>query len=279
MGPRGHQAVLDIERAVQYAALEPLNRVFAAAVTSFAYTDSPFLIRRDLVEAHRYAWGEIARAGSWWSGAQRTAIAAETRQARNCAFCAQRKAALSPHAVSGGHDPVSTLPPAAVEAIHQIATDPARLTKRWYEQLLDDAFTDAHYVELVGIVVTAVCIDAMHQALGLPLEPLPSPVDGEPSKQRPITATLSDQAWLPMISPQSAHGTTEEDLYPGGRTGNVITAMSLVPDAVRMLNRTQKAHYLDIAKLGFSGPSGRAISRPQIELLAARVSALNDCFY
>lgn len=249
-------------------------------MTRFTYTDSAFPIRNDLVDAHRYAWAAIAQAGNWWSGPQRVAIATEVRQAWFCAYCAERKEALSPHALSGSHTVVCTeLPAAAIEAIHLITTGPARLTKQWYQQLLSEDFTDGHYVELVGILVTIVCIDTIHRTLGIVLEPLPQPVDGSPSRVRPMTATLTDQAWVPMISAAAAHGTAESDLYPSKRTGNVIMAMSLVPDAVRMLNTTQKAHYVDIGSLGFAGESYRAISRPQIELLASRVSVLNDCFY
>jgi hypothetical protein len=249
-------------------------------MTSFAYRNSTFPIRDDLIDAHRYAWDEIARPGNWWSGAHRVAIAAEVRQAWSCEYCAERKQALSPHTLTGSHSIVrAELPAAAIEAIHQITTDPSRLTKQWYERLLSDSFTDGHYVELVGILVTVVCIDKIHGALDVPLEPLPEPVGGAPSEARPTTAISSDQAWVPMIGAAAAAGTAEADLYPGGRTGNVIMAMSLVPDAVRMLNRTQMAHYVDIGKLGFAGEGHRAISRPQIELLAARVSALNDCFY
>lgn len=245
----------------------------------FDYSDAPYPIRDDLIQAHRHAWDVIAQPGTWWSGAERIAIADELRRALTCEFCAARKAALSPYAVEGRHETNGVLPASAVEAVHQITTDPTRLKRSWYESLLDERFTDAHYVELVGILVTVLCIDAMHRALGLPLEPLPEARPGEPSRRRPLGAALSDQAWVPMISPSAAKGTPEEDLYPGGRVGNVISAMSLVPDVVRLLFTQHTAHYVDIFRLGFTGEAGRAISRPQIELIAARVSALNDCFY
>ena len=57
--------------------------------------------------------------------------------------------------------------------------------------------------------------------------------------------------------------------------------MSLVPDAVRVMGRLSKVHYLSpglVAAPDACEP-GRAIDRPQIELIAARVSALNECFY
>ena len=60
--------------------------------------------------------------------------------------------------------------------------------------------------------------------------------------------------------------------------GNVIRAMSLVPDAVRDLVLLSNVHYVPSDKMMEFTPV-RAISREQIELLAGRVSAINDCFY
>ena len=72
----------------------------------------------------------------------------------------------------------------------------------------------------------------------------------------------------------------EADLYPGRRPGHVISAMSLVPDAVRMLLRLGAVHYLPLESVRTPNDNAaRAMSRCQIELLAARVSALSSCFY
>ena len=79
-----------------------------------------------------------------------------------------------------------------------------------------------------------------------------------------------------MLSPESAKG-PESDLFPG-RVGNVIRAMSLVPDEVRGLKDLSAAHYLPIESI-MDVTAGRAIDRTQIELIAGRVSALNKCFY
>ena len=59
---------------------------------------------------------------------------------------------------------------------------------------------------------------------------------------------------------------------------NVISALSLVPENVRWLHDLSEGHYLSFAEMRMPDPL-RAISRPQIELIAARVSALNECFY
>ncbi len=80
-----------------------------------------------------------------------------------------------------------------------------------------------------------------------------------------------------MIPPSGARG-AEADLYPGPRAANVMRAMSLVPDAVRTLNRLSAAHYLPMGKVA-DPRARRTLGRAQMELLAGRVSALNECFY
>jgi hypothetical protein len=54
--------------------------------------------------------------------------------------------------------------------------------------------------------------------------------------------------------------------------------MSLVPDEVRALCRSSDAHYVPVAQIG-DVTVRRALERAQMELVAARVSSLNECFY
>ena len=73
----------------------------------------------------------------------------------------------------------------------------------------------------------------------------------------------------------------ERDLWPDARMApNVIKALSSVPDAVRLLKTLSAAQYVPMADVPNPSAGGkRAISRAQIEFIAARVSAINDCFY
>ena len=68
----------------------------------------------------------------------------------------------------------------AIDAIHRLATDAARLSKSWLDDLYRQGLSDGHYIELLGIVVAVISIDGFHRAMGMPLEPLPEPVAGEP---------------------------------------------------------------------------------------------------
>lgn len=206
-------------------------------------------------------------------------MADEARRARFCALCRSRKESLSPYGDGGEHEHGGRLPEMVVDAVHRIATDPGRLKKSWYEGLLQSGLTDGQYVEIVSVVVVVVTVDEFHHALGMGLEPLPVPTSGEPSRYRPPGARLAG-AWVPMVLTDGAIG-DEADLYGGSnRIVNVVSALSLIPDAVRMAGKILNAYYMpgeDMPNFGHNG--GRALHRSQMEFIAARVSAFNDCFY
>jgi hypothetical protein len=242
---------------------------------SFAYAGLPLPIPEAMRAAHPRAWERLAAPGVWWTGTEKVAIAAEARAARTCALCRERKAALSPYAVAGEHAATAVLPAPAVEATHRIASDPGRLTRAWYEKTLAAGLSDAHYVELLGVVVTLVNLDALHRALGVAPEPLPEPRAGDPSRERP--PATPGGAWVPWLQLDSAVG---RELFEGRPlVPNVARALSLVPDAVRQLKELSEVHYLPIDHV--TNPRARvpALSRAQMELVAGRVSALNECFY
>ena len=240
-------------------------------------------VRDDLAAAHARYWRRLGRPGANWNGSERVAIARETRHAPECGFCRRLGMALSPHAESGTHDVApgnsGLLPAAATDAIHRIVNDASRLTRRWYERTLADGLTDGRYVELVGTVVSVLSIDSFCRAIGAPLHPLPEPEPGPASGYRPATAAHDDGSWVPMV-PFDNSGTPEADLWPANRTGNVIRALSLAPDEVRTLHDLGAAHYIDHGLVRDpAAQKGGALSRAQIELVAGRVSMLNDCFY
>ena len=248
----------------------------------FSYETSPYPIPAKMAEAYRSSWQYIAEAGNWWTGAERVAIAAASRTARGCDLCRECKAALSPYAVDGVHAAAAgPLTDNVVDAVHRITTDAARLTSTWLEQCLDTDFTYGHYVEVVSIVVTTLCIDSFNEALGLELEPLPEPVPGTPSRYLPPGAAV-DVAWVPMVRPETLTE-PEADIFAGApHAPNVIRALSLVPDAVRQLYAQSAVQYLDFSSpsMGnFDNTGDLRISRPQIELIASRTSSINDCFY
>lgn len=239
--------------------------------------DTHLPLAADFAESHQRFWDRLAAPGSWWTAIERVAIAAEVRAAGLCALCGERRAALSPYGVDGNHDRVSELPEAAVDVVHRLVTDSGRLAARWYRSVLNAGISDGQYVEIVGTVVATLGIDSFCRAVGLPLNPLPEPEPGEPSAYRPTGAELK-RAWVPLL-PTDTSGSPEADLWPPNQTAYVIRAMSLVPDEVRTLKELSAVHYLPMADVGNPRAARGSLSRVQMELIAARVSALNDCFY
>src|SRR5437763_3463872 len=179
------------------------------------YEAAPLAIRADLAAAHRRARDHLARPGAWWDGRQRVALIAETRNARQCRLCRERKEALSPAIVTGMHDSLGELPEAAVEAVHRIRTDPGRLTRSWFDNVIRSALTPEQYVEIVSVVAHTVALDTFARGVGIPPLPLPDASDGAPSCHRP-SGPRQGPAWVPWTAPE--HPTAPEPgIHPTAR--------------------------------------------------------------
>lgn len=242
------------------------------------YQTTPLRIRDDLAAAHRRAWEHIAAAGTWLDGAQRIAIAAETRHAVNCDLCRRRKDALSPNAVQGKHNSLGTLPENVVEVIHRVCTDPSRLSQGWYKGILATGMREEQYVETVGVVAHIVAVDTFARGLGLAQIPLPKPEGGAPSRRRPTAAKLGG-AWVPWLEPKDMGAELPEMFPPNRPVANIHRAMSLVPREVQSFFDVAAAQYLPGSAMRDFAREYRAISHAQIELLAGRVSSINQCVY
>ncbi len=235
-----------------------------------------FPIRAAILEAERDTWQRIARPGTWFDGPTRIAIAAESRHAPGCTLFAERKAALSPYAIDGTHESLDGLPAAMVEIIHRVITDPARLRRQWYDEILAGGLAETAYVEMVGVVASTVAMDTFARAMGLPETSLPEPEPGAPTQSRPAGVKPGD-AWVPWVAPDDTTG-PEADLYNEGDS-NIRRALTSVPDEQRGFFSIVSAFYLSGRETRDFSAEHRAITRSQIELLAGRVSALNECFY
>ena len=214
-------------------------------------------VAEDAATAHGAALRAIGEPGAWWSGADRLAIARETRAASCDSLCAARTAALSPNATEGEHVGESTLPPIAVEAVHRIRNDSGRLTRRWFDGLIDMGLQPEAYVELASVVASTVIVDTFAQGLGQPLTPLPEAVSGAPSFER-SDDVVDAGAYLPLAREGRAH---------------ILRSLGLVPSASALFFRTFGPSYYMRPNTEF------ALGRAQVELVASRVSAVNECFY
>ena len=224
---------------------------------SFAAGRFPVPVREDMATALRRSWADIGRPGTWWTGSERVAIAALAR--------AERTQRNEPPWSRDRSEPGAPLPAKAIEAAQRIGADPAQLDCEWANGVIAE-IGDSHYVELASVVVTTVAADAFCEAMGIEHEPLPEPEAGEPTRERPDG--MGDiGAWVPVQ-------------VVDWHRANVARALSLVPEGVRTFFRMVVAMYTgtatDFEKMIWDH---RPLARPQVELLAARVSALNQCFY
>jgi hypothetical protein len=238
--------------------------------------------RNDLAAALQTGWARIGRPGAWITAAERVAAAAETRNAAACPLCAARRDALAPLRVAGDHATLGRLPAAEVEAVHRIRTDSGRLGAGWFRSLAAE-IPEERYIELVSIVVVTVTVDSFHEAAGLPIPPLPAPQPGEPARRRPAGARPGP-GWTASLRPEDVTA-AEPDLYrehPGPRErrgANIHLALSLVPDGMIHWWDMFEPMYLAGPQMRDFDHEFRAISHAQLEMLAARVAALNRCEY
>ena len=225
---------------------------------SFEDSRFPVPVRDDMAAALRESWADVGRPGAWWTGPERVAIAGLARAER-----LQRN--QPPWTRDRSRAPAAPLPEKAVEAARKIGADPMHLDREWAEGVIGE-IGDAPYVELASVVVTTVAADAFCEAMGIDREPLPAPEAGEPTRERPDN--MGDiGAWVPVQ-------------VIDWKRANVARALSLAPEGVRTFFRMVAAMYTgtatDFEQMVWDH---RPLPRPQVELIAARVSALNECFY
>ncbi len=221
------------------------------------YAAAQLPVARRIADAHGATLAAFAKPGAWWDAADRLRIVAETRRAADCALCDAKAEALSANAVPGEHRGDVELPPAAVDAIHGIRNDSGRLTRRWFDELIDMGLQPEAYVELVALTASSVIVDTFAQGVGLEPPPLPEPEAGAPSFER--SEDVADAgAWLPLAAEGRA---------------NILRSLGLVPSALELFFDAFGNSYYMHADAEF------AIGRRQVELVASRVSAVNECFY
>lgn len=228
------------------------------------YAENP-LLSQILRAHHEQALQTIAGVGDFFTGAERVEMVRVARGALDCQLCAQRRSSVSPYSTQGAHDGPWALNDAVVELIHRLRTDPGRITKAWFDAITQKVSKQA-YVEVVSVVASSVIIDTMHNAMGLGVPQLTPPRPGQPNKQYNEQA-VEDGAWVPLLAVPNSPTETAQP-----QTWNITRALGLVPNALELFFNTFRPHYA-LQDISLS------LSQSQAEFIAARVSALNECFY
>ncbi len=210
---------------------------------SFNFADTPIPIRTEIQEAMRKEWAFLAAPGTWWSGEERVQIAAEARRA----MAGERSGDELPAAVAG--------------VVRTVAAESPLISAEWVEGLAAKGVDMPAYVEIIGMVARLSAVDMFHRALGLPLEPLPDPESGEPSRTPPPTDLVFGKSFVPMALMVS-----------------IPQTVSLVPPETGAWQELSDAMYMTLGEMG-NPDFHQALHRTQMELVAARTSQINECFY
>lgn len=201
------------------------------------------------------ALDQLRRAGTWFDVGQLGAIVerAQTVFAQRSLPPWQR---TLPATVDGLSDE-------AVAVVDTLATGASTIDRAWVRAQVA-RLGDGAYVELVGLTAVAVVLEIHAYAIGEAPPALPTPHHdpGQPTRARPDG--LGDiGAYVPMLEP-----------FP---RANVARALSLVPSVNQLFYTLVRPLYSDAGfeSLVWETP----LSRPQVELVASRVAAMNECFY
>lgn len=163
-----------------------------------------------------------------------------------------------PVEVAAGRD----LSPLVVDTVERIAVEAGAIRREWALEVIG-ALGEVAYAELAAVVAILVPIDRACRLLGRELEPLPSPLPGAPTGERAET-TVDIGAYVPAAD--------------GFFGPNVAKSLSVAPTANIMRLGVVRALYSG-DRFGELRWDDGALNRPQVELIAARTSALNECFY
>ena len=212
-----------------------------------------------ILSAFEAVWDGLAVAGIWWTAAERVAIVAATRRSRRLPL-----GETAPD-IAGLSDAVGPdgLSPLIHEVVRRLSVDAGRITRDWATAVIERTGV-GHYVETVALVVQTVPVDMLCDLLGRPRQDLPVPGTGEPSRVVP-DGLGQEGAFVPWA-------------VDGWSGPNVARALSFVPEdnSLRMGIVTSMYSGRHFEEMVWSH---RSLSRPQVELVAARTSAVNECFY
>jgi len=218
-------------------------------------------IRQDLIDSHLSLMDALAQPGHWWTSEERIAIAAEARRALDNGELPPWE---SPSSVESMVVDDHVLPTAAIDAIWRITNHPGTLTSSWHADVVAGLPSAHHYVEMAGLVAMQNVVDRFAAIVGLDRVPLPEPGAGEPSGSVHPEASVTTH-WVPTAP---------------GPGPNVLKALSIVECDRPVRDLLRNAHYLDReALLGDLEWARGDLDRRQIELVAARTSQVNECFY
>jgi hypothetical protein len=187
-------------------------------------------------------WDHLAKPGVWLDGERRVAIAQAGRDARR------------------GVTPRVPLQAVMVEATRKLTIEPATIDQPWIDTVVGDGLDHLVLLEVMSICARLSAIDTFLFGVGHPERPLPTPLPGEPSRERVRDAEFNG-GFAQTVGPASP-----------------MTALTALPSEAEAMWDLHAAFYLAPREM-MDLDIVKDLDRAQLELCAARTSALNECFY
>lgn len=210
------------------------------------------IVRDDLVAAHSASLAHVAAPGARLTGTRRVQIAEVARDA----YLAVEP---SPPWVRPFGDPV-------LDVAYRLARHAGTITEQWYEQTITDGLHPLEFVEIVSVVIATVAPIAFARAAGLPLPAVPPAIDGEPTGREAVELAPAKLNWVPVAA-------------PADQVASVVQAFSALPDEWDNLWRLAGAQYMSDRQMDDPLWNRGTLSRPQMELVAGRLSLIRECFF
>jgi hypothetical protein len=222
------------------------------------------IVRDDLAEAHRLAWEHLAAAGTWWTGVERVELAGTALSAITDADPLPPWIRVTS---TGRLGPDRAVPPVADDVAYRLARHAGTMTRDLYDAAVAE-LGELPYVELCAIVSTVAAVAHFCRNIGVDVPPLPAPRAGLPTRQRPERLASARFNWVPVAE-------------PADEVAAVVQAYTAVPAEHRNTWRMGDAQYMPSDEMlqpdWTRRPGG--LSRAQMELVAARLTKLRECFY
>ena len=202
--------------------------------------DIPDRLKHGIVRAR----DQIKSTGAWWSGVQRVELATAARQA------------------SLGEDGTASATPAvATSMAATIATESHTITDDQVAAFAAEIETGLEaYVEIVGIVARTTAVDTTMRGIGAPLIEL-GEGDPEPPPRQPEGRARKRSAFVPTVGPAGAT--------------SALSSVRSEDVAQEDLHGALYLSYSEMSQLTID----KGMPRWQLELVAARTSLLNRCFF
>jgi len=206
------------------------------------------------------AWQWLSEPSGAWTADEKLAMVDVARNASPRLLHDRRPATID-H-LSSEVEIGRKLSPLVVDTVERVAVEAGAICREWASAVID-VLGDTAYAELVAVIATVTPIDRACELLGRPVEPLPDPLAGLPTGER-ADPTVDIGAYVPAAQ--------------GFAGPNVAKSLSVAPTANLVRLGVVRALYSG-TRFGELRWDDGALNRPQVELVAARTSALNECFY